>query len=477
MSSFRKFRYRSTMSALGFSSLLLLTGCTSTVDDESRSEDDARLAFSEDGNSRNVPTPGVSPIDDYLGIEVLGEYGPQLGPWAAYKRSIEPEETLAACMNDNGFEFTSMIDSATRSFGAAYLSREWVEKYGFGVSTRAFKQSEVGPDLVAADGSAVIFNHRERAAVGPHLPDPNEAYVYTLDDDQKKAYQIALHGDPALEESSEDEAQEQPWPGCQNVAFESYNIGRKFNTAFIWELTGLTLEAMGDQRMQSKVDAVDICVAKAGHELTRDWGFDVSEETNLFDIPEYAAEVVDIRGMVSPQQSSEEDALWEEVAAMEDEVDELYDTYDELADDPSTTDDRLDALDEEIEALEDEIDGMHENFENLSELEGSDTLGAEARAELAALQQKEVATALAAFDCGGSIEEMAALHREIMRDYEEDFIAEHKEKLDLYKADPASFEGKEPVTPTLEELEEQMEIDRDDGFATNFSEIGSSIRG
>ncbi len=69
------------------------------------------------------------------------------------------EEVIAACMREEGFEYQPVDQSQFMMFGGPgegelpWFSPEWVEKYGFGISTQTFPQSEVGPDLVGYDDS------------------------------------------------------------------------------------------------------------------------------------------------------------------------------------------------------------------------------------------------------------------------------------------------------------------------------------
>ncbi len=88
------------------------------------------------------------------------------------------QEFISACMRRLGFEYVAWVDpsllpSPTPLEYAGLTSREIAERFGWGIST-------LEPPAVE------------------HVPDPNDAYVQTLDEATAEAYIEALRGAPSI---------------------------------------------------------------------------------------------------------------------------------------------------------------------------------------------------------------------------------------------------------------------------------------
>lgn len=145
----------------------------------------------------------------------------------------EVQEQAAACMQELGFEYIPVDTAAQNAFfqdqfedDLEWGSKEWTEKFGFGVTTQRFSQTQVGPDLVGSNWD--IGPDQE----GP--PDPNQEYVESLGPSEQEAYYAALYGgeddyeipiweieerDPTDEEIEAYDANYEP-TGCLNIAYE-----------------------------------------------------------------------------------------------------------------------------------------------------------------------------------------------------------------------------------------------------------------
>jgi len=211
-----------------------------------------------------------SPIADLLGFD-FGDNDAMEQQFADMQR--EAEEVIATCMLDQGFQYSPQImDQGVfvggpfgGSDGLAYYSDEWIAKYGFGVSTQRFPQSEVGPNLVGFDDAAMPDLNE-----GPQ--DPNQEYLDSLTQGEREAYEEALWGSPpdfsAMSEEDMDSMIFEP-EGCQGEAFEQvYNEGpgggMEFFEAFGDQLEAMEERAEADPRVVEYRADVAACVSDAG---------------------------------------------------------------------------------------------------------------------------------------------------------------------------------------------------------------------
>ncbi len=94
----------------------------------------------------------VSPIADFLGQDINRF---DFDEAAAIEQQREAERVIALCMAEKGFEYPPTNASQMVSFRGPQDdfdpgSDEWINKYGFGISTQRFPQSMVGDLAVDA---------------------------------------------------------------------------------------------------------------------------------------------------------------------------------------------------------------------------------------------------------------------------------------------------------------------------------------
>lgn len=236
-----------TAIATGAVALALLAGCSSGGNGPS---DDATLTYED------------SPLAVYW--EKIGGEQDEADMEAQMARS---EEIVAACMQDEGFEYTPQDNSGmSMSFDEAnedmpaWDSLEFAEQYGYGATT-----SEEMPINQGADEEWV---------------DPNADYVATMSESEQAAFYEALYGAPAFsedateEEIAESEAQEYDWTtaGCQGKAqHEVYEAGQIWDDPEFKDLTEAMSElyedAQSDERTTEAYAKWSECMAEAGYDF------------------------------------------------------------------------------------------------------------------------------------------------------------------------------------------------------------------
>lgn len=136
------------------------------------------------GDDVGVASHFQSPLADFLGPDIAPD--PDDNLQLQRQRVSILYETVELCMRRHGFEYEpqSMIietqdDPADNT---EYGSRDWIKIYGFGISTTALPQSELGPKLRGFDDSALLEHSVE-------FP-----YLESLSKSEVDEYMIALHG-------------------------------------------------------------------------------------------------------------------------------------------------------------------------------------------------------------------------------------------------------------------------------------------
>lgn len=371
---------------------LLLGACgASDATDAAPGADDAEVVY-------------TSPLGEFLGWDQGVDFDAEAAQVEFAQQEREAQEAIASCMAAEGFEYIPIDVSAQEAFFESQFeedlewgSDEWIAKYGFGVSTQRFSQSQVGPDLVGNTWND--FGGEDEMPV-----DPNQAYLETLSESERMAYEAALWGgpndypvplweeegrEPTEEEMdaffAEAEANYVP-SGCENISYEEvYNGGGDGQFEAFEEIFGEALDELYE-RLESHPDVIA-----------------------------YRADVqtcVEEQGLTY---LSEEDA-WE---FFENELNAAGLGWD-AAGDPFEGIDTSDFTDEDFERV-------YREFEN--QPMAPDKLEA-----LAEVQANEIAAAVAANDCGGGWQnEQAALHS-VQVELEEEFLAANADKL-------AEFEG------------------------------------
>ena len=363
---------------------LLLASCAN-------GDDTTEASAGEDGEFR-------SPIAEYLGEESFG-FSP--GDEAENEaRQIELNEQVQACMAAEGFEWEPNPEEG-RFFGGPPIddeglewgSDEWTAKYGLGISTLAFPQDMVGPDLIGTSESFGFEAEHE---------DPNQEYVEGLSESEQEAYYATLYGDDqgpdidfealtqeeidaAFEEYFADYVPTGCFPEAEQEVFGFGPAGPGY-----WQEFGDDLEAMyediqNDPRIVEAEQATSSCMSDKGLDYT-------NMETLYMDFDE----------RMRP----------------------LYDAvYNQVGPGPGGFD-------------EDELESMTE--EELDELFAPQPLSDEQKATLGEIQADEIELAVALLECGGNQEERSQLFQEVAIEYEERFIEENREALDAYRNEQQS---------------------------------------
>ncbi len=348
-------------------------------------------AGSGDGDGTAAADPWAdfqSPLGEFLGQEPYsGDPSDYEDEWAEQEREVGVRVT--ECMAEQGFEYVHP-DSGDVSFSGLdddlpWGSREWTEKYGYGVTTQAFPESSVAPEAVGYPDEG--FDDASE------FDDPNQEYVESLSESERAAYEDALYGDqPEVDESMTEEEMEAVFEdyeptGCYDTAWEN-SYGEDNEQAF-YEDFGDEIEDMyarleSDPRLLERQDEVRACVEG--------------------------------EGVTYVTQEEAYEYFGEKLAPLEEA---MYDT----APEPEFPEDFDSMTPEEQEAW---------FTENSTWAEPK--LTAEQKSELAELQAEEISMAVASYDCGGGFAQQADLYKELITEYETEFLETHAGELEQYKA-------------------------------------------
>ncbi len=320
----------------------------------------------------------VSPIQQFLGEDGFVGFGND-DELAQLER--QAEEQIVACMKAEGFEYIPADHGISQAISGdedlPYGSRAWTEVYGFGVTTQRFPESSVSPEAVGFPDE-MIGDYSEE-------DDPNAAYLDSLSDSEREAYNAALWGDdimfeePPDEESSEVTTMDEYEPsGCQAIAYEEAfggGGGGGFYEAFGDEIQELYERMESDPRVTEAEQDIEACVSEQG--------LDYLSATDAWEYFEPKLQAFD----QGPPEGSED---W-----TEDEWIEWQEAQGPTGVGPALTD--------------------------------------EQKNELAELQTEEIEMALAAYDCGGSMVAMASLYQEVLTEYETEFLDTHADEIAQYE--------------------------------------------
>ncbi|MGH1504930.1 MAG: hypothetical protein ACRBI6_15350 [Acidimicrobiales bacterium] len=329
-----------------------------------------------------------SPIYDFLGVDTdFDEDSEQ--QWI--DQANEAEQRIAACMREQGFDYTPVDQGQYMSFEGPddemeWGSREWTEKWGFGHSTMFFGQSQVGPDLVGYDDSF------DQQMMEDDFVDPNWDYMETLSDGERQAYERALWGNqPEFSEDMTEEEMDALWEswepdGCQNTAWmdPESNPEQAFWMEFGDELDEIYQRVQADPRVIAALADVEACVAEAG----QPWLVD-EEQWEYF---------------------------YEQLEGIGPDYEEMEDPLTAAGLDPETM-------------SEAEIEAFYADYEPEPMLLSDADL-----AVLAEVQAEEIAMAIAYDDCGAGWQQREELTQEIRIEIEQEWLDENADRL-------AEFEG------------------------------------
>jgi hypothetical protein len=174
--------------------ILTLAGCTGTSPDEQKSDSEL--------------TPEDSPLSEYLDAAWSGGLSQEDQDKKYAEEQAKVEKIVAQCMTEQGFEYVP-VEPSTESTVISDDSedwkpdsKDWVEKYGYGIVNYPGKDDEVEPEP------------------DPETePDPNLEYIDSLSESESAAYDEALYG-PTPDEVESEENHDYRWEeaGCMGSA-------------------------------------------------------------------------------------------------------------------------------------------------------------------------------------------------------------------------------------------------------------------
>lgn len=328
-----------------------------------------------------------SPIAGFLGQDI--DWNSDEGRDQIMARQREVNDLVVACMAAEGFEWRpDPIDEATM-FGVQsddepeWGSQEWVDRYGFGITTQRYEQSVVGPDLIGANYS-MGMDHE--------YVDPNEDYVQSLSEAELAAYYEVLYGSDSGIEWDETLSDEENSARIDEF-YADYVPTGCMNTAW----------AQVDDNQRSNEFYQDF-----GDELERLYA-QVESDPRVVQFQQQARECVTAKGM---QYATEEEVwmLWdEELMALESE-------HIQYPGQDLTEQDWERITDEELEALYQQPTVMSE----------------EGKAILAELQKQELEMAKVYTECGADQVSAMRVRFEVQVELEQQFLDDNADRLASY---------------------------------------------
>ncbi len=335
-----------------------------------------------------------SPINEYMGFDQGVDFSdPEAAEAAFAEQQREINEQVVACMAAEGFEYIPQDHGDMIVFGEdagpdglVWGSDEWVAKYGFGISTQAFPQEIVGPELVGMDESMYMGEEDHQ--------DPNEDYVNSLSEADREAFYETLYGNdpgPDIEEGMSDEEMEE--------AIAEWEENREF--------TGCEEKAWADSNFGGGQDAF---YREFGDDMEDMWE-GIESHPKIVEAERGIAECVSDKGYAYTTMR------------------EVYEQFDE----------KMQPLWEvayaepEVILSEEEMAAMSQ--QELEEFYGPQELSDEAKSQLAEIQAEEVGMATAVNECGGGFDANQDVYEEVRIEMERDFIEANKERLDAFLAD------------------------------------------
>ncbi len=336
-----------------------------------------------------------SPLNEYMGFNEGVDFSDSEAAEAHFaEQQQRVNEQVVACMAEQGFEYipedhgdTVIFGEEADEEGLVWGSEEWTAKYGFGISTQ-LPQDVVGPELLGMDDSMFMEDEGEHH-------DPNEEYINSLSEADQEAYFEALYGNDPGPDIAEDMTEEEmdaayrEWEenreitSCQDLAWESVNDGdgqQAFYREFGDEMEDMWESIQSDPRVVAAENEVSECMADKGFTYTS-----MNDTYEEFD--ELMQPFWDMAFNNDPMANMSEEAMTE---MSDEELDELFRPQ-ELPD--------------------------------------------EAKAELAEIQTREVAMAMAVNECGGGWEANADVFEEVRVELEQEFIDANKDRLDAFRAE------------------------------------------
>lgn len=353
---------------------MVLTGCGGAVDSEGSqgTTGPGEATGSTEGSGEEGET-----LADFFG---WGSDDPEQATAEMREQEEQIQESIRQCMAEEGFEYIPVKQPEGSFVSVDISAEEYAAKQGFGIST---------------------WVGNEEAFTGPEVEfvDPNQELVEAMSEGEREAYYAALYGseeeqreastfeiDP--ETGEEIQMMEGFGVGCQGEASEAVYGGQ--DDPYV-EL-GPELEAMYE-RIQADPRIVG---------LNGEW-----------------ASCMSGKGYQYESQEQMYEAVYEDFQKRLEEIVGPNGGYVDPFE--GWTQDEIEAFFEE--KTEEEIEAFFEQAQN-QEPEYDKTA-------LAALQQEEIALAVAAAECQEGFEEV---YSEVSAEYEGEFIAANRDKLEEIKA-------------------------------------------
>lgn len=292
--------------------------------------------------------------------------------WEEQERQIQ--ESIRACMAEQGFEYIPMDFPDQDFIFEEPDHEEMVRTQGFGITT--------------------WMDQEEGFFEGPEFEDPNQPIIEAMSDSERDAYYQALHGDwENFEPQIDPDTGEEIWEdtgfgeGCEGQAYEeAYG-----NQDQLWEEMGPELDAMyeriqADPRMVELQTQWSSCMADAGYQF--------SDQEDLWDW---------IQTDFQPRADEILEQMWSG-DPFEGMTEEEINTFFE-------------------ENTEEETEAFFREWESTQR----ENIDQEA---LAALQEEEIALAVADYECN---KDQPDIWEEVSKEYEQQFIRDNLEKLEAIR--------------------------------------------
>lgn len=215
----------------------------------------------------------ASPLSNYIGIDRAGANS-GLTTLLQERDGLAEENAqrmIAQCMAESGFEYATagQRTEATREDQPAD-SREWAEIYGFGITTLAFSQQQVGQHLVGYQDNSATSPESAASTAAAAAAEENLAIFEQLDEGEKPRYLEALRGDPRVPDvaSAEMYTAEPNATGCIAVIQQIAAVQSAFYSQFGDRLDDLQANVAADPRIAEHNSLVATCVTSKGLRYT-----------------------------------------------------------------------------------------------------------------------------------------------------------------------------------------------------------------
>jgi hypothetical protein len=211
----------------------------------------------------NTEDDRSSPLSAYLGFDRPDlDFAADAETEAAMGQAAEQHETLvAACMADSGYEYEP-ADAEQTWTGPDPGSRRYAETYGFGITTMAYSQTQVGDHLTGYPEPA------------EPAPDPNLDHLEQLPSDQRVGYLRTLTGatiDPDQPITADLLRHTTGDRGCHGQATDRSAELTAFYDTFGDDIDQLRREVFTDPAVVEHDRHIEDCVTGTGIDYTPTW--------------------------------------------------------------------------------------------------------------------------------------------------------------------------------------------------------------